>query len=387
MLPLLLALSALAHPLDALAPYHTHTALVSATPEMHWFEATFIEAEWAGCHVGIPVDPDQEPTIGCYYPASPIKKPEPPPPELKGAWKQARKMVKASNSGLSNLEIVYSGTSREVVVEDVVPLEEQASNGEPMFWTGDVVYQLAHGVLTPRRRSGGTGLACYADDCSGRVWLQDATPIALQGTSVLFALASGLTEPAYVATEQAMHPAILAALARLDAGETTPPPDARPEHTLPQHGGFAVEVEIFAISRPTIGESGGFVCDPVSFTPDLGAPLSVAASAPLEWEAYDPSLDLHLRVVLDLPGGRYRVEAQGPGGEAAREVEISAETLQDGETTWLLGIQQGEELDRVSMKPPPPGHENGISLPGTGCVRQIDVYQRGIERSPVVYGE
>ena len=375
---LLLALAS-AHPLDALTPYRTATSVSHVSAEMHWFTATFLKVENAGCHVGIPVAGDAEPLIGCYFPSGRFDDND--DSGHRSAFVAAQRLARRREGSLSGLRLHYVRTGREVVVEQVVPVEYPENPNVEVFEHSEVTYLWAAGELTSIRRVGGRGLQCYADDCADRVWLSGVTPAALEGTTVLLPALIGEPDPHYAAAELAMKPWIVAGADAWLSGAFTPVPSVPSETVLPENSGLSLRWELPVFARPELDERGVPRAEQVSWTPAFEVALTDALAGIQVFEAEHESLGVHIRAELDLPGERARVVMTGPDGVASRDVKIVGDVLHDGPRAWWRRTAEWTELAREPAAVEGARSDDRISLDGQGDIATVDLYMRPPERT------
>lgn len=342
MLPLLIALSVAAQPAPELPLLRTQTSLVSATPEMHWFEATYLEREAGSTLVGVPVDEADG---------------------LEEAQRQAREEVRERFDGrVKRLELRYLHTGRRVQIEEVVPLPQS------LYLVGEATYLLRQGHLDLLQADGGVGPHC-GTECTERVWLREAVPPELQGTSLFWPLEHDEATEAVLAAEQDLHPLILDALASWDARAFTRPETVPADTLLPPETAFAIHMEL-----ELSGTSDQGACSDLDWSPIFEAPLSEALAGPISWEEEHEDEDLTVRAGLDLSRGRGWVELVGPYRSALRQTALEVELVQDGGQAWLVSASFADGQE-----------EQVLSLMTRGCEVPVELRWTGVRRATTAW--
>ncbi|MBW1877470.1 MAG: hypothetical protein JRI25_11635 [Deltaproteobacteria bacterium] len=390
MFPLVfLGVLALANPYEDLQPHRTYTVLDNVTPELHWFDADFLDVEWAGCLVGVPVVPaedlDEATTlISCWFPAGRGASAPPEDRALLPHYRHARRVIKKHNDP-RRLSVRYVGTWREVTVTDFVPTGPVGPRGERRYDSGTVVYSLDDGVLAPLRASGGTGLLCFRpEECpDAPVWVAAPAPPDLEGTSILKGASFYERDARYVEAERAVREAVVDAVAAWDSGAATRPPEVvTPERVHAPGVQRALLWEVAAYARPKFGDDGSYVRPQESEQRVLEVPLHVAVDQRVGWTIHREDLGLTVEMALDLPASRAFVTVTGPAGDVARStwrVELDI-TDEDG-TLFLDDVLSFEEILREPDIPTSSGHEGLLTVPGRGDFASIDVYPRSVRQS------
>lgn len=376
--------SAADDPFADLPLFHRQTMVTSVSEPMHWFDASFLETEWAGCRVGIPVVPAREaarhePVIGCWFPAGRRETVRPDDPDLRRHYRLAKKAVRRANRGLSKLRVAYVGTWKEVHVVDLVPVPAaHTPHADRLYWWGRIAYAVTDQGIEPVRTAGvvgvgGRGVPPRIDE---PWYLPVHPPSELAGTSVLLAVGHMPDDEQLQSSERAIRQSVQEHLPDIEAGEPSPPPLVAAT-VLPQGVRRTLAWEVAIYARPERDGRGRPVIEQVSSGTTFTVPLDVALDGPVRWTHALPGLSVTLRAELDLRGRAATLVATGPGGSTIdRSYTFDMALVEDDAAAYVTLIDWHDEV---------PTSDRGHELPADPPFAHLDIYPKALVQTPFAW--
>ncbi|MCO4743685.1 MAG: hypothetical protein KC912_02780 [Proteobacteria bacterium] len=393
----LLALTVLAaepSSFESLPLFHRTTVIASVSPEMHWFDASYISVEWVGCRIGVPAVPadelqDDAIRVSCWFPSGPTRATPPEDPELRAHYRAALRAARRSDAKTRALGVRYAGTWAEVHAYDFVPVP-YSYEGKSMrlYEHGTAMYALRGDELEPAPRpgmfsGGGTGMMPELDGLTGAFVVHTDTPESVDGTSVFLSHLLEPENPVYARAEAQTREAIRGALHAFRSGQPSPP-GPPPTTVLPEHTRRTLVWDISAFARPKM-EDGLYIVEQISHYEKLRVPLDQALTGVVTWTRAHEDTGLAFEATLDLAKETARIAITGPTGDTAwTEFSVSTELVEDDGRAWLKSATMTATA-RHPDETQPNGHERRHSLPAVGDFHTLDVYPSGLTQSPIAW--
>jgi hypothetical protein len=378
---------------EKLRAYRHYFSLARVDDYAHHFAVYYSCIEPSVNYYAVTDDGEVKPTGG-YWGGLAVRGKDLPrvPDHVRKQAELARRQLDEDWDGYSNVDVVYLGSFRKVVVNELIPLAPPGSPYSRLVNHGEVTLEanrdLTELAATPASFTGGITRLCWEDtdyrDCTEQYWIDFEVSKASE-TRVTPAIADDRS-PVSGADRERFEVAVLGAVAAQQRGEASVGMDellARDSDALLPDG-FATPIgasfTIYARSSDhakTQQGSGGFSIyaraeDAVFGGEARGTGSTTIAGVGMTGELVVSAPEPLGRDVVGehhLPLSVSYVLRDDRGNERASQVTVDAWLFVDNGSVAIVELKAPDEFWQKNHEPP-----RGQSFPGVGDYTQIDTY-------------